>query len=87
MSRESPAAALYSVWMQELQFHKPFIMRKLNEFLGDPALLDVRFVLGEREERIPLQGEKEGESVRAVLKCTGFLSLQNFRHALAASLI
>jgi hypothetical protein len=46
-----------SVWMQELQFHKPFIIKKLNEFLGDPVLQDVRFVLGEREERTPLQRE------------------------------
>ncbi len=48
-----------SVWMQELQFHKPFMIQKLNELLGDPALQDLRFVLGEREEKIPLKREEE----------------------------
>ena len=48
-----------SVWMQELQFHKPFMIQKLNEFLGDPAVQDLRFVLGEREEKIPLRRENE----------------------------
>jgi hypothetical protein len=47
-----------SVWMQELQFHKPFIIQKLNEFLGDPVLQDLRLVLGEREEKTPLQREE-----------------------------
>jgi len=54
---------IHSVWMQELQFHKPLIMQKLNEFLGDSVLQDVRFVLGEREERTPLQGEEEKKRI------------------------
>jgi predicted nucleic acid-binding Zn ribbon protein len=50
-----------SIWMQELQFHKPLMIQKLNEFLGDPLLQDLRFVLGEREEKtLPERGEGEG---------------------------
>ena len=47
-----------SVWMQELQFHKPLMIRKLNEFLGGPLLQDLRFILGEREGKLPPKGEE-----------------------------
>jgi len=54
-----------SVWMQELQFHKPFMIQKLNEFLGDAAVQDLRFVLGEREEKNPLKREDEERGRKA----------------------
>jgi predicted nucleic acid-binding Zn ribbon protein len=47
-----------SVWMQELQFHKPLMIQKLNEFLGDPFVQDLRFVLGEREEKLSPRAEE-----------------------------
>jgi len=47
-----------SVWMQELQFHKPLIIQKLNEFLGDPFVQDLRFVLGGREEGVSPKAEE-----------------------------
>lgn len=48
-----------SVWMQELQFHKPLIIQKLNEFLGAPFVQDLRFVLGEKKQELSPKG-KEG---------------------------
>ena len=54
-----------SVWMQELQFHKPLIIQKLNEFLGDPFVQDLRFVLGEREQELdPKREEGQGKKSR-----------------------
>jgi predicted nucleic acid-binding Zn ribbon protein len=54
-----------SVWMQELQFHKPLILQKLNEFLGDPFVQDLRFVLGEREPELgPKREEGQGKRSR-----------------------
>jgi predicted nucleic acid-binding Zn ribbon protein len=47
-----------SVWMQELQFHKPLMIQKLNEFLGDPFVQDLRFVLGGREEGVSPKAEE-----------------------------
>lgn len=54
-----------SVWMQELQFHKPLVIQKLNEFLGEPAVQDLRFVLGEREVEISLKKENEERGRKA----------------------
>jgi hypothetical protein len=47
-----------SVWMQELQFHKEMMIRKLNEFCGHPLVRDVWFFLGEKEKakEIPAVG-------------------------------
>jgi hypothetical protein len=54
-----------SVWVQELQFHKPLIIQKLNEFLGAPFLKDLRFVLGEREPELgPKREEGQGKRSR-----------------------
>ncbi len=58
-----------SIWMQELQFHKPLIVQKLNEFLGDPFVQDLRFVLGERKpERFPKGEEGQGKKSRELAK-------------------
>jgi predicted nucleic acid-binding Zn ribbon protein len=53
-----------SIWMQELQFHKPLMIQKLNEFLGDSLLQDLRFVLGGREEKT-LPESEEGHGKRS----------------------
>ena len=40
----------HSTWMQQLQFLKPALLEKLNAFVGEPYLQDIRFNLG----KIPL---------------------------------
>ncbi len=35
-----------SVWMQQLQFLKPTLLEKINNFLGEPFIKDIRFRLG-----------------------------------------
>jgi hypothetical protein len=36
----------HSTWMQQLQFLKPALLEKVNTFIGEPYLLDIRFRLG-----------------------------------------
>ena len=36
----------HSTWVQQLQFLKPNLLEKLNAFLGEPILKDIRFRLG-----------------------------------------
>ncbi len=36
----------HPTWMQQLQFLKPSILEKLNAFLGEPLLRDLRFRVG-----------------------------------------
>jgi len=36
----------HSTWMQQLQFLKPTLLEKLNHFLGEPLIQDIRFKLG-----------------------------------------
>jgi predicted nucleic acid-binding Zn ribbon protein len=36
----------HSTWMQQLQFLKPTLLEKLNNFLGEPLIQDIRFKLG-----------------------------------------
>lgn len=38
-----------SVWMQELTFMKPEILRRLNEALSAPGIKDIRFRLGKMQ--------------------------------------
>ncbi len=38
-----------SVWMQQLQFMKSIIMDKVNGFMGDNSVRDVRFQIGKLE--------------------------------------
>jgi len=55
----------HSTWMQQLQFLKPTLLEKINGFLGEPLIEDIRFKVGkipqantpkvrklEREERL-----------------------------------
>ena len=36
----------HSTWIQQLQFLKPQLLEKLNAFLGEPQIKDIRFRLG-----------------------------------------
>ncbi|MGQ9508017.1 MAG: DciA family protein [Thermodesulfobacteriota bacterium] len=53
----------HSVWIQHLQFLKSSLIEKINEFLGDPLIVDIRFKLGKistipSSHKVP-QWEKE----------------------------
>jgi len=37
---------VHSTWMQQLQFLKPTLLEKVNNFLGEPLIQDIRFKLG-----------------------------------------
>ncbi len=36
----------HSTWMQQLQFLKPTLLEKVNAFLGEPLIQDIRFKVG-----------------------------------------
>jgi len=36
----------HSTWTQQLQFFKPTLLEKVNHFLGEPLIQDIRFKLG-----------------------------------------
>jgi|MudIll2142460700_1097286.scaffolds.fasta_scaffold73009_2 hypothetical protein len=36
----------HSTWIQQLQFLKPKLLEKINAFLGEPLLQDIRFRMG-----------------------------------------
>ncbi|OGP54619.1 MAG: hypothetical protein A2162_12990 [Deltaproteobacteria bacterium RBG_13_52_11b] len=36
----------HPTWIQQLQFLKPTLLKKINSFLGDPPIEDIRFRLG-----------------------------------------
>jgi len=36
----------HSTWMQQLQFLKPTLLERVNNFLGEPLIQDIRFKLG-----------------------------------------
>ena len=37
---------IHPTWMQQLQFLKPTLLEKINTFLGEPLIQDIRFKLG-----------------------------------------
>ena len=43
----------HSTWMQQLQFLKPTLLEKVNTFLGEPLIQDIRFKLGKVSPTIP----------------------------------
>jgi hypothetical protein len=43
----------HSTWMQQLQFLKPTLLEKVNSFLGEPLIQDIRFKLGKISPTIP----------------------------------
>jgi hypothetical protein len=53
-----------SVWMQQLQFHKKLMIQKVNEFLGEPFLQELRFILGEKVKTEPKRKQKEPIRIR-----------------------
>jgi len=38
--------ASHPTWVQQLQFLKPMLLQKLNDFLGEPLIGDIRFRVG-----------------------------------------
>ena len=57
-----------SVWSQQLQFHKKLILQKVNEFLGEPFLQDLRFILGEKTKAGPRGKKREAIPIRELKK-------------------
>jgi predicted nucleic acid-binding Zn ribbon protein len=49
----------HSTWMQQLQFLKPTLLEKINTFLGEPHIQDIRFRLGRIPEPPPLPPKTE----------------------------
>jgi hypothetical protein len=43
----------HSTWMQQLQFLKPTLLEKINVFLGEPLIQDIRFKLGKISPPLP----------------------------------
>lgn len=51
----------HSTWMQQLQFLKPTLLKKIHRFLGEPLIEDIRFKLGKihRTDSPPPQKREE----------------------------
>src|SRR4030043_1039462 len=43
----------HPTWMQQLQFLNPTLLEKINAFLGEPLIQDIRFKLGKISPTIP----------------------------------
>ncbi len=43
----------HPTWIQQLQFLKPTLLEKINNFLGEPHIQDIRFRLGKISPTIP----------------------------------
>lgn len=43
----------HSTWIQQLQFLKPTLIEKINAYLGEPLIEDIRFRLGKISPPIP----------------------------------
>ena len=43
----------HPTWMQQLQFLKPTLLEKVNAFLGEPLIQDIRFKVGKISPTIP----------------------------------
>jgi hypothetical protein len=63
-NRNLQVKVVNSVWMQQLQFHKKLMIQKVNEFLGEPFLEDLRFILGEKAKERPKQTKREAIPIR-----------------------
>jgi hypothetical protein len=60
----------HSTWMQQLQFLKPTLLEKINIFLGEPLIEDIRFKLGKIPRTMsastkthPLENEKLDKAI------------------------
>jgi predicted nucleic acid-binding Zn ribbon protein len=49
----------HPTWMQQLQFLKPTLLEKINIFLGEPHIQDIRFKLGKIPGSSPPASKKE----------------------------
>lgn len=55
----------HSTWMQQLQFLKPALLGKINGFLGEPLIEDIRFKVGKIPAAVtPLRERKQEREVR-----------------------
>ncbi len=43
----------HSTWMQQLQFLKPTLLNKIQRFLGEPLIEDIRFKVGKMSRTEP----------------------------------
>ena len=43
----------HPTWMQQLQFLKPTLLEKINTFLGESLIQDIRFKLGKIVSKVP----------------------------------
>jgi hypothetical protein len=44
----------HPTWMQQLQFLKPTLLEKVNDFLGESLIQDIRFKLGKISPTLPV---------------------------------
>lgn len=44
----------HQTWIQQLQFLKPTLLEKVNTFLGEPRVQDIRFKLGKIPSPLPV---------------------------------
>ncbi len=49
----------HSTWMQQLQFLKPTLLEKVNAFLGETLIQDIRFKVGKVLPRTPSSSSKD----------------------------
>jgi len=50
----------HSTWIQQLQFLKPTLLEKINAFLGETQIQDIRFKLGKVSATHPVQPKSRG---------------------------
>jgi hypothetical protein len=50
----------HPTWVQQLQFLKPTLLEKVNSFLGEPLIEDIRFRLGKVSASKPSLSERDG---------------------------
>ncbi len=49
----------HSTWMQQLQFLKPTLLKKINDYLGEERIEDLRFRVGKIHAAPPPPNQKE----------------------------
>jgi len=49
----------HPTWMQQLQFLKTTLLEKVNDFLGEPHIQDIRFRLGKIPPPIPIPSKAQ----------------------------
>lgn len=51
----------HSTWMQQLQFLKPTLLRKIHTYLGEPLIEDIRFKVGKIPRAVtPMKEQRQG---------------------------